>query len=52
MSDTDFQRTYNFPVIGNAVVITRQEPPAATPEPERPPTPGPTATPTPEPSDS
>jgi hypothetical protein len=60
MSDADFREAYNYSVIGNAVVITRQSPPAATPEPEPTPTaepepaptPGPTPTPTPEAPDS
>ena len=51
MSDEDFREAYNFPLIGNAVVITRQSTPAATPEAEPAPTPGPTATPTAPPED-
>jgi len=48
MSDEDFRGAYNFPLVGNAVVITRQSPPAATPEAVPVPTPGPTPTPEPQ----
>jgi hypothetical protein len=59
MSDADFREAYNFPILGNAVVITRLSPeaaevgpePAATPEPEPAPTPGPTPTATPKATD-
>jgi hypothetical protein len=54
MSDADFQQAYSFPVVGNAVVITRESAPVETASvptaaPAPTPDPGPTATPTPEP---
>lgn len=54
MSDTDFRQAYNFPIVGNAVVITREAAPAEAANlptavaPPTPPEPGPTATPTPD----